>query len=79
VLVGIYFFVAVTGSLLGIKKFEYALLLVPLAVGVLVFHVLVSNALPCLHIQPTQREPAWRQHASHQHCESCRCTNDCVC
>lgn len=42
-LVGIYFFVAVTGSLLGIKKFEYALLLVPLAVGVLVFHVLVSS------------------------------------
>lgn len=48
VLVGIYFFVAVTGSLLGIKKFEYALLLVPLAVGVLVFHVLVRSDSTCI-------------------------------
>jgi hypothetical protein len=43
VLVGVYFFVAVMGCLLGIKRFEYALLLLPLAVGVLVFHVLVSD------------------------------------
>lgn len=42
VLVGVYFFVAVMGCLLGIKRFAYAVLLVPLAVGVLVFHVLVS-------------------------------------
>lgn len=42
VLVGVYFFVAVMGCLLGIKQFEYALLLLPLAVAVLVFHVLVS-------------------------------------
>jgi hypothetical protein len=42
VLVAIYFFVAVMGCLLGIKRFEAALLLAPLAVGVLVFHVLVS-------------------------------------
>jgi hypothetical protein len=41
VLVGVYFFVAVTACLLGIKRFEGALLLLPLAVGVLVFHVLV--------------------------------------
>lgn len=41
VLVGVYFFVAIMGCLLGIKRFEYALLLLPLAVGVLVFHVLV--------------------------------------
>lgn len=43
VLVGVYFFVAVMGCLLGIKRFEYALLLLPLAVGVLVFHVLVRR------------------------------------
>jgi hypothetical protein len=42
VLVAIYFFVAVMGCLLGIKRFEAALLLAPLAVGVLVFHVLVG-------------------------------------
>lgn len=41
VLVGVYFFIAVMGCLLGIKRFEYALLLLPLAGGVLVFHVLV--------------------------------------
>jgi hypothetical protein len=43
VLVAIYFFVAVMGCLLGIKRFEAALLLAPLAVGVLVFHALVSG------------------------------------
>jgi hypothetical protein len=42
VLVGIYFFVGVMGCLLGVKRFEYALLLLPLGLGVLVFHVLVS-------------------------------------
>jgi hypothetical protein len=43
VLVAIYFFVAVMGCLLGIKRFEAALLLAPLAVGVLVFHALVRG------------------------------------
>lgn len=42
-MVAIYFFVAVMGCLLGIKRFEWALLLAPLAVGVLVFHVLVRD------------------------------------
>jgi hypothetical protein len=41
VLVGVYFFIAIMGCLLGIKRFEGALLLLPLAAGVLIFHVLV--------------------------------------
>eukprot|EP00879_Flechtneria_rotunda_P006438 GHRR01006767.1.p1 GENE.GHRR01006767.1~~GHRR01006767.1.p1 ORF type:complete len:1002 (+),score=295.37 GHRR01006767.1:144-3149(+) len=40
--VAVYFFVAVMGCLLGIKRFEAALLLLPLAAAVLGFHVLVS-------------------------------------
>jgi hypothetical protein len=53
VLVAIYFFVAVMGCLLGIKRFEAALLLAPLAVGVLVFHVLVSWFPLCFSVMFT--------------------------
>jgi hypothetical protein len=41
VVVCLYFFIAISGCLLGIKRFEGALLLLPLAGAVLAFHVLV--------------------------------------
>ncbi|WIA40901.1 hypothetical protein OEZ86_004562 [Tetradesmus obliquus] len=58
VMVAIYFFVAVMGCLLGIKRFEWALLLAPLAVGVLVFHVLAGRLLERPLTLPASREAA---------------------
>lgn len=65
---GVYFFVAVMGSLLGIKRFEYALLLLPLAAGVVVFHVLVRQTrhywlLTHTHMCRGQRVYGHKQHS----------------
>jgi hypothetical protein len=43
VMVAVYMFIGVMGSLLGVKRFPYALLMLPLALAAVTFHVLVRG------------------------------------
>ena len=42
-MVAVYMFIGVMGSLLGVKRFPYALLMLPLALAAVTFHVLVRS------------------------------------
>lgn len=59
---GVYTFIAVMGSLLGIKRFPYALLMLPLALAAVTFHALATTWLERPLTLPPSREAAAMDH-----------------